>query len=86
MKIQLKITNTDAQETSLTAIVPDFIAWERHSKRKISELADGIGMEDLAFLAHSVLKRTGENVKPFDGWINTIELIEVEDEDPKATK
>ena len=86
MKIQLKITNTDAQETTLTAIVPDFIAWERHSKRKISDLSDGIGMEDLAFLAHSVLKRTGENVKPFDGWINTIELIEVEDEDPKATK
>lgn len=86
MKIQLKITNTDAKETSLTAIVPDFIHWERQSKRKISDLANGIGMEDLAFLAYNVLKRTGENVKPFESWINTIELIEVEDDDPKATK
>jgi hypothetical protein len=43
-------------------------------------------MEDLAFLSYNVLKRTGENVKPFESWINTIELIEVEDDDPKATK
>jgi len=86
MKIQLKITTLDAQVTNVTAIVPDFVAWERYSKRKISDLSGGIGMEDLAFLAHSVLKRTGENVKPFDGWVNSIELIEVEEEDPKATK
>jgi hypothetical protein len=86
MKIQLKITTLDAEVTNVTAIVPDFVAWERHSKRKISDLSNGIGMEDLAFLAHSVLKRSGENVKPFDGWINSIELIEVDDQDPKATK
>jgi hypothetical protein len=43
-------------------------------------------MEDLAFLAHAVLKRTGEHVKPFDGWINSIELIEVAEDDPKVTK
>jgi len=86
MKIELKVTTTEGQVSNLTAIVPDFVAWERHSKKKISDLSSGIGMEDLAFLAHSVLKRTGEQVKPFDGWINSIELIELADSDPKATK
>jgi hypothetical protein len=86
MKIELKVTATDGEVTDLTAIVPDFVAWERHSKRKISDLSAGIGMEDLAFLAYSVLKRTGVQVKPFDGWINNIQLIELAEADPKATK
>jgi hypothetical protein len=86
MKIELKVTTTNGEVTDLTAIVPDFVAWERYSKRKISDLSAGIGMEDLAFLAHAVLKRTGEQVKPFDGWINSVELIELADADPKATK
>ena len=86
MKLQLKVTTIDQEVTEITALVPDFIAWERHSGNKISDLSKGIGMEDLAFLAHSVLKRSGENVKPFEGWIGTIELIEVAEDDPKATK
>lgn len=85
MKIQLKITTTDGEVSEVTALVPDFIHWERRSGRKISDLSDGIGMEDLAFLAHAVLKRTGEHVKPFDGWINGLELIEVVEDDPKVT-
>jgi hypothetical protein len=86
MKIQLQITTTDGEVNEVTAFVPDFINWERHSGRKISDLSDGIGMEDLAFLAHAVLKRTGQNPKPFDGWINSIELIEVAEDDPKVIK
>ena len=85
MKIQLKITNTDAKETSLTAIVPDFIHWERQSKRKISDLANGIGMEDLAYLAWSVINRTSK-CKPFESWINEVEIIEPSETDPKAMK
>jgi len=85
MKITLEVKTTDGEETTLTALVPDFIIWERHSKRKISDLAGGIGMEDLAFLAYSVLKRTGSNLKPFDSWINSVENIEPIEEDPKAT-
>lgn len=85
MKLGLKLNKTDGEEVTVTAVVPDFIAWERHSKRKMSDLANGIGMEDMAYLAYSVIKRSGENVKPFDSWINSIELIEPIEEDPKAT-
>jgi len=85
MKINLELKKTDGEESVLTAYVPDFIAWERYTKRKISDLAAGIGMEDLAYLAYCVLKRTGVNVKPFDNWINDVENIEPIEDDPKAT-
>lgn len=87
MKLQLKIEQTDGEVTEVTCIVPDFVAWERHSKRRISDLATGMGIEDMAYLAHSAIKRQGTNIKPFDGWIATIETIEMVDvPDPKATK
>lgn len=85
MKAKLNIKTIQGEEIEVEALVPDFIAWERHSKRKISDLVNGIAMEDMAFLAHSALKRR-ENVKPFDGWIMSIAEIEMGDEDPKATK
>lgn len=85
MKTKLNIKTIEGEEYEVIAIVPDFIAWERHSKRRISDLANGIAIEDMAFLAHSALKRQG-NVKPFDGWINSVEEIEMVDENPKATK
>lgn len=85
MKAKLNIKTIDGEELEIEAIVPDFIAWERHSKRKISDLVSGIAMEDMAFLAHSALKRQG-NVKPFDGWIATVAEIDMADEDPKGTK
>ena len=85
MKTKLNIKTIEGEELEVIAIVPDFIAWERHSKRRISDLANGIAIEDMAFLAHSALKRQG-NVKPFDGWINSVEEIEMVDDNPKATK
>ena len=85
MKVQLNILTTDGEQSEVTCIVPDFVAWERHSKRKISDLAAGIAMEDLAFLAHSALKRQGQ-VKPFEGWLASVEEIELVELDPKATQ
>ena len=86
MKAKFNIQMQDGEEFEVTAIVPDFIAWERHSKKKISDLVTNIAIEDMAFLAHSALKRKGEKVKPFDGWIAEVEEIGMADEDPKATK
>lgn len=85
MKAKLNIKTIEGEEFEVEALVPDFIAWERHSKRKISDLVNGIAMEDMAFLAHSALKRQGTQ-KPFDGWIMSVAEIEMADDDPKATK
>ena len=85
MKMELEVTYTNGEELEVIVVVPDFIAWERHSKRKMSDLTNGIGMEDLAYLAWSVVNRTTK-AKPFEGWINDVELIEPVENDPKATK
>jgi hypothetical protein len=86
MKAKLNITMQDGTMHELTAIVPDFIAWERYSKKKISDLVTNIALEDMAYIGYTVLKRQGEKVKPFDGWLAEVEDIEMGDEDPKATK
>jgi len=85
MKMTLELKTIDGEESLLTTLPADFIAWERHTKRKISDLSEGIAMEDLAFLAYSIIKRQGVIVKPFDSWINSIEDIEPKEEAPKAT-
>lgn len=86
MKLQLKITTTDNQVLELECGIPEFIAWERHSHNKTSQLALGIGIEDMAYLGYAALKRKGEKLKPFDAWINDIAEIEAIEDNPKATK
>lgn len=76
---------TSGEVLDISCSVPDFIAWERKTKNKTSDLSKGIGVEDLAFLAYSALKRQGENLKPFDSWLNEIDEILEEVTDPKAT-
>ena len=85
MKMELKVIYLSGEEVEAVAVVPDFIAWERHSKRKMSDFANAIGMEDLAYLAWSVINRTTK-CKPFEGWINEVEIIEPSETDPKAMK
>lgn len=86
MKLELNIKMVDGQHHNLTCTIADFIAWERKSGRKTSDLAMGIGVEDLAFLAYSALTRAGEHLKPFDGWINDIDEILEDESDPKVMK
>ena len=63
------------------------VNWERKYKRKASQLADGIGMEDLAFMAHEAAKISGINGLPLmlDDFIKqlvSLEVIDQEDANP----
>jgi hypothetical protein len=61
----------------------DFIAWERITKSKFSDLwvrKDNdvelrIGLEDLAILTWSVLKRQGKASEPFEIWLESLDII-----------
>jgi len=87
MKLQLKVTMADGSEETATAVVADFIAWEKYSKRKISDLANGAGMGDMAYLAYSVFKRKNPNLPDFDKWVEGIDSLEaVDDADPKVSR
>ena len=78
MKIRLKAIentgNTYEVETNLFVVV----AWERKFKRKASSLADGIGAEDLAFLAWEACKQANVPVPAiFDDYIKRLDGVEV---------
>ena len=66
-------------KTNLMVIVN----WERKYKRKASQLADGgIGMEDLAFMAHESAKLAGLTVPlMLDDFIKQIVQLEVVNEE-----
>jgi hypothetical protein len=82
MKLKLQVTEANDSytvETNLFVI----IAWERKFKRKISDLSNGIGMEDLAFMAFECCKQS-DRVTPvaFDDYIKTLVNIDVVEDEP----
>ena len=87
MQLTLKVElpdNTYTVTTNLYVVV----AWERKFKRKASDMANGIGIEDLAFLAFEASK-LNKIVVPaeFDNFIKQLVNIEVvEQEQPSFTQ
>ena len=86
MRAAIKITYVNDTQVTALAIVPDFIAWERKTKRRTSDLAQGISVEDLAYLAYAALKRQGEVANEYDTWVQDVAELEMDDRPgPKAT-
>jgi hypothetical protein len=85
MQLRLKVQrqNEDAYEVSTSLAV--IVAWERRFKRRASDLGSGVGMEDLAYMAYEASQRAGIIVPAsLDAFINTIENLEVVDNDPES--
>jgi len=79
MQLTLRVDQGDGPvevSTNLFTIV----AWERRFKTKASKIADGIGMEDLAFMAHQALQQNGIVVPVvLDDFIKKLIVLEVVD-------
>jgi hypothetical protein len=56
--------------------------WERETKQKMFNLAEGAGMGDLMRIAYHELKLSGEAVGKYDEWATTVKSI-LEEQDPK---
>lgn len=81
MQLHIKVQEADTEyvvKTNLGVI----IEWERRFKRKASDLGNGIGMEDLAFMAFRSAAYAGITVPAiFDDYIKRIVSLEVLDEE-----
>jgi hypothetical protein len=87
MRQRIAVTTDDGTTLEVVALPPDFVAWERHSKRRISELGDSIGMEDLLYLAWSASRREVEQRPPFDVWMQKVTDAELlDDPEPAPTR
>jgi len=83
MKFKLRVDQGEGPyevETSLWVVTQ----WERRFKRKASDMAAGIGIEDLAFLAHEASKAASIVVPvELDTFIKKLVVLEVVgDEEP----
>lgn len=82
MQLHLKVTTNETTydvSTNLGVIV----AWERKYKRKASDMAQGVGIEDLAFLAYESAKHKKIVVPAsFDDYISKLVNIEVVEQEP----
>lgn len=77
MKIRLRVHNQDGSH-ELTTNLGTIVAWERRFKRKASDLAHGVGGEDLAYLAYEASKQHGIVVPAvFDDYIKKVDFVEV---------
>ena len=83
MKLTLRVDIGDGayEVTTNLAII---VAWERKYRRKASDLASGIGMEDLAFMAFEASKRNGVIVPvEFDKFVDKLVALDVVSEEPE---
>jgi hypothetical protein len=82
MKLHLKVTEQGKDPYEVTTNLVTLVAWERRFKRKASDMANGIGVEDLAFLAWEACKQA-KIVVPgeFDKFIAKLDSVEVSAEE-----
>ena len=83
MKLTLRVDQGDGP-MEITTNLFTIVAWERRFKTKASKISEGIGMEDLAFMAHTALQQNGIVVPVvLDDFIKKIVVLEVVDTEPE---
>ena len=77
MKITIRYTRK-GETHEVTTTLGTIVAWERKFKRKASDMGQGMGIEDIAYLAFEASK-THKVVVPaaFDEFLNQLDNIEV---------
>jgi len=77
MKINIRYTRKgELHEVSTT--LGTIVAWERRFKRKASDMGNGMGIEDIAYLAFEASKTHKVAVPAaFDDFLNQLDNIEV---------
>jgi hypothetical protein len=84
MQLQLKVDQGDGPYEVTTNLYV-IVQWERKFKRKASDLANGIGMEDIAYMAWHASKLHGVVVPAeFDKFVEKCVSLEVLSEDEAA--
>lgn len=63
------------------------VQWERRFDRKASQLGDGIGLEDLGFLAYEASKEAGIVVpSTFDAYLKKVVALQLNGANANPTK
>lgn len=86
MKLQLEAVFLDGTTANVSTNLWVITQWERKYRTKISQIGEGIGAEDLAFMAWSACQQQGVTVPlVFDDFIKKLDAVNVvssENENP----
>lgn len=84
MQKEITITYSSGDMATYVAYPPDFVKWERETKKSLKDFE---GITDILLVAYYAMKReaAGKAVKPFDIWTESVVDIEVGAHDPKVT-
>ena len=86
MKLTMSVVMDNGEQFEVATNLYTVVAWERKYKRKASDMANGVGVEDLAFLAHTAAKDAGIMVPMMlDDFIKhavSIDVVGSESENP----
>lgn len=83
MQITIKVTPNEGEPYEVKTSLFVIVAFERKFKIRASELANGVGMEHLAFMAYESCKQANIPVPvSFDEYIKRINAIDVVTDEP----
>jgi len=79
--VSLAVTTADGQNWTITPTVGTYVRFERHFDCSVSQMADGMRMEHLAFLAWEASRHQGHKVPDFDAFVDQITELQVVNND-----
>ena len=87
MRLTLAYRTIDGDSRQVQTNLATLVKWERLHKRKISQIGDGIGAEDLAYFAYEATRQAGIVVPAtldqfIDQLENMPEIVEADDRNP----
>jgi hypothetical protein len=87
LRLTLAYRTIDGDSRQVQTNLATLVKWERLYKRKISQIGDGIGAEDLAYFAYEATRQAGIVVPAtldqfIDQLENMPEIVEADDRNP----
>jgi hypothetical protein len=87
LRLTLAYRTVDGDSRQVQTNLATLVKWERLYKRKISQIGDGIGAEDLAYFAYEATRQAGIVVPAtldqfIDQLENMPEIVEADDRNP----
>ena len=81
MQLTLRAVFKDGNSYEVQTNLMTIVLWERKYRRKASDIANGIGVEDLAFMCYEASRLNGITVPSLlDAFITSLTNIEVVDQ------
>jgi hypothetical protein len=81
MQLTLRAVFKDGTSYEVQTNLMTIVLWERKYRRKASDIANGIGVEDLAFMCYEASRLNGITVpSSLDAFITSLTNIEVVDQ------